>query len=50
MSFNRWQKLRERMIAKVVLLAEAWVEEEEEGLATAGAVVAAIVLSLMAAI
>jgi hypothetical protein len=48
MSFNRWQKLRERMTAKVVLLAEAVVAVEVVAAgAAAGAVPAVKVLSLM---
>jgi hypothetical protein len=45
MSFSRWQKLSERMTAKVVLLADADVVDAEG--ADAGAVLAAKVLSLM---
>jgi hypothetical protein len=49
MSFSRWQKLSERMTAKVVLLAEA-VEREgaAAGAAPAAPTPAAMVLSLMA--
>jgi len=45
MSFSRWQKLSERMTAKVVLLADA--VDADVGGAAAGAVLAAKVLSLI---
>jgi hypothetical protein len=49
MSFSRWQKLSERMTAKVVLLAEAVdTEGAEADVALAAPTPAAIVLSLMA--
>src|SRR5437660_11408307 len=44
MSFSKWQKLSDRMIAKVVLLA--WLEERAGGVAL-WAVSAAIVLSVI---
>jgi hypothetical protein len=46
MSLSRWQKLSERMTAKVVLLAEA-VDAGETGGVAAGAVPADKVLSLI---
>jgi hypothetical protein len=48
MSFSRWQKLSERMTAKVVLLADA-VEREDAaaGAAPAAPTPAAIVLSVI---
>jgi hypothetical protein len=52
MSFSRWQKLSDRMIAKVVLLALSVRAEADDADADAaiGAVGAAIVLSVMAAL
>jgi hypothetical protein len=48
MSFSRWQKLSERMTAKVVLLADAVdADVVDAGGAVAGAVLAAKVLSLI---
>jgi hypothetical protein len=53
MSFSRWQKLSERMTAKVVLLADAVdadvvdADVVDAGGAAAGAVLAAKVLSLI---
>jgi hypothetical protein len=46
MSFRRWQKLSERMTAKVVLLAEA-LDAEGTGDAAAGLAPVANVLSLI---
>jgi hypothetical protein len=46
MSLSRWQKLNERMTAKVVVLAEA-VDAVETAGAAAGAVPADKVLSLI---
>ena len=47
MSLSRWQKLSDRMTAKVVLLAEAAPEWAGAAGAETGATPAAIVLSVM---
>jgi hypothetical protein len=49
MSFSRWQKLSDRMIANVVLLAEAEADGDAADADAIGAADAAIVLSVMTA-